>query len=170
MQAWRLNVLSAGLLVGCVLGIIFTDGSDAIWGAIIGSVLTVHAIIWTLGGHVDQLPLLRGIWGEESTEDELEKLVRLDPTWMVEHDIPSERGNWDHVVVGRAGVFALESKWTSRPAIVAGNELRLGNVPHPARWFSGAAADLPGGHGRDDLGAARRAGRHRRPARRRRHR
>src|SRR4051794_16172448 len=31
VRAWRFNLLSAGLLAGCVLGIIFTGGSDAIW-------------------------------------------------------------------------------------------------------------------------------------------
>jgi hypothetical protein len=138
-----LNVLSAALLVGCIAGIVFTEGfGELLFAAVIGAVVTMHAVVWTLGGHVDQLPLMRGIWGEEFTEDALDELERLDDGWSVEHDIPSGKGNWDHVVVARAGVFAIETKWISGSAVVEANALRLGKVPYPAKWFSGAAADL----------------------------
>jgi hypothetical protein len=139
-RAWRLNLLSAALLAGCVVGIMFSEGfAELVWAGVIGCVLTTHGFMWTLGGHVDQLRWMRGSWGEEATEDELE---RLGPAWHIEHDIPRTRGNWDHVAVSHAGVFALESKWTSAAAVVSGDELRLGRVPYSAGTFRGAAVDL----------------------------
>jgi hypothetical protein len=142
-DAWRLHVVTLAVIVGCGAGIVLADGfSDLILAAVIGSLLTIEAVFWTLGGHVDQLRLIRGIWGEESTEDELDKLKRAERGWEVEHDIPGKKGNWDHVVVSRAGIFAIESKWTSWPASVESNVLRLGNVPYRASLFSHAAAEL----------------------------
>jgi hypothetical protein len=42
------------------------------------------------------------------------------------HDIPRERGNWDHVVVGPGGVFLLETKDYRAPAVVKDDKLHLG--------------------------------------------
>jgi hypothetical protein len=46
--------------------------------------------------------------GERKTAKELRKLER--DGWYVLHDLPGERGNLDHVVVGPGGVFLLDSK------------------------------------------------------------
>jgi hypothetical protein len=50
----------------------------------------------------------RGAAGERLTAREL---ARLAPgAWFVAHDIGHRFGNWDHVVLGAAGVFLLDSK------------------------------------------------------------
>jgi len=67
----------------------------------------------------------------------------------LEHDVPRKRGNWDHVAVGRAGVFVLETKWSSGSALVVGDELRFGNIPYAGVRFRRAAVEL-----RDVLEAA----------------
>jgi hypothetical protein len=49
-----------------------------------------------------------GAEGEQKTQKALEL---LDGTrWLFVHDVACKRGNYDHIVVGRAGVFMLDSK------------------------------------------------------------
>jgi hypothetical protein len=55
----------------------------------------------------------RGAEGERDTSDELRKL--RSSGWHVIDDVRFERWNVDHVLVGPAGVFAIETKWTSTP-------------------------------------------------------
>ncbi len=139
-DAWRLNLFSLALIVGCAIAISYYEGfGELIFAAIIGAMLAIHAFVWTLGGHVGALRWIQGLWGEEATEEELEK---LGAGWEVEHDIPRVRGNWDHVAVSRAGVFAIETKWTSSSAAVRGDELRFGRVTYSGASFRGAAVDL----------------------------
>jgi len=140
-QAWRLNVLSLGMLLVGVLFIVYADGlGELIWAGVIGALLMAHTFIWLLGGHVSQLSWIQGVWGEQQTEEELEKLGQ---GWFVEHDIRCSRGNWGHVAVSRAGVFMIETKWTTRAASVDGDTLRVGRrVDYPAGGFRGAAVEL----------------------------
>ena len=49
-----------------------------------------------------------GAQGERKTEKVLKKLERSQ--WLVVHDIACARGNYDHIVVGPAGVFLLDTK------------------------------------------------------------
>lgn len=49
----------------------------------------------------------RGAEGEKWTAKEL---CKLGPDWRVRHDLQGRYGNVDHVVVGPAGVFLLDSK------------------------------------------------------------
>jgi hypothetical protein len=49
-----------------------------------------------------------GAEGEQKTEEALERLDRS--RWFVAHDVQYRRGNYDHIVVGPAGVFLLDSK------------------------------------------------------------
>lgn len=60
----------------------------------------------------------------------------------MEHDVSRTWGNWDHIVVGRAGVFAIETKWTSTAATVEGDMLRFGRITYSGKSFRGAAKDL----------------------------
>lgn len=50
----------------------------------------------------------RGAEGEHKTERVLKKLDRR--RWVVRHEVKNARGNYDHIVVGDAGVFMLDSK------------------------------------------------------------
>lgn len=49
-----------------------------------------------------------GAWGEEATAKVLAPLE--NEGWIVLHDLPARRGDIDHLVVGREGVFLLDSK------------------------------------------------------------
>jgi hypothetical protein len=69
----------------------------------------------------------QGAWGEEFTAAELGKLPSED--WVVINDLPNGPYNFDHVVIGPAGVFCLNSKKTSSRLQVApgGGRLLLTN-------------------------------------------
>ena len=49
-----------------------------------------------------------GAEGERKTEKALKPLERAG--WRVFHDVENGHGNYDHIAVGRAGVFLLDSK------------------------------------------------------------
>jgi hypothetical protein len=85
------------------------DGHLAAWSAGVAFGLGAGAFVvlrdlppayvetWQIGGA-----------GERKTEQALKSLA--SPTWLVVHDVECARGNYDHIVVGRAGVFLLETK------------------------------------------------------------
>lgn len=50
----------------------------------------------------------RGAWGEERTAKVLEPLTRRG--WVVLHDLRWDKGNFDHVIIGPGGIFALDTK------------------------------------------------------------
>lgn len=56
--------------------------------------------------HIERWRL--GAEGERQTAKALRSLTRRD--WMLVNDIQAERGNIDHILVGPAGVFLLETK------------------------------------------------------------
>ena len=49
-----------------------------------------------------------GAYGEQATAKVLRELEREG--WIVLHDLPAGRGNVDHIIVGLAGVYLLDSK------------------------------------------------------------
>lgn len=51
-----------------------------------------------------------GAFGEELTAKELRRLEREG--WIVLHDLANGPANFDHVVIGPAGIFCLNSKWS----------------------------------------------------------
>ncbi|MEX2290273.1 MAG: nuclease-related domain-containing protein [Mycobacteriales bacterium] len=75
-----------------------------------------------LGVHTDERAWRVGAKGEETVGRELE---RLGEAWTVVHDVPvGERGaNIDHVVVGPAGVFTVNSKWHAGKGIWVGGDV-----------------------------------------------
>lgn len=76
----------------------YFEGFLELWfAAAVGAIVTLLLIGWYIGFDVHSLPWLWGHLGERWTEDEL---ARLDDEWLIEHDVPRERGNWDHIVVG----------------------------------------------------------------------
>jgi len=60
----------------------------------------------------------QGAWGEESTARKLAKLPR--GRWDVLNDIGNGTYNFDHVLVGPAGVMCINSKWSERRLSVEG--------------------------------------------------
>ncbi|HZL07026.1 MAG TPA: nuclease-related domain-containing protein, partial [Coriobacteriia bacterium] len=60
----------------------------------------------------------QGAWGEESTARKLAKLPR--GRWDVLNDLGNGIYNFDHVLVGPAGVMCINSKWSERRLSVEG--------------------------------------------------
>lgn len=71
---------------------------------------------------------LKGSEGEGKVEIELNKLPQ---DYFVFHDLPTGRGNIDHVIIGPTGVFIVETKnWKGKPWMKEG-VLHLGKYPCP---------------------------------------
>jgi nuclease-like protein len=84
----------------------------------------VLAALATGGGDIGRWR--RGALGERATAD----LLRLLPTrrWKVWHDlrVPGRRANIDHVVVGRTGVWVVDTKTTRAQVDARWRSVRLG--------------------------------------------
>jgi len=69
---------------------------------------------YRLTGFLHQRRLVRlGYDGEVTVGQQLNQLLR--DGYYVYHDFPAEKFNIDHIVVGRKGVFAVETKSRSKP-------------------------------------------------------
>jgi len=80
----------------------------------------------------------RGLLGEQAMAEQLQRLLPLG--YQIFHDVPGD-GKWniDHVVVGSAGVFAIETKYrTKSPG-------KLGERDHEA-IFDGNKIQYPSGY------------------------
>jgi hypothetical protein len=113
-QRMREIALTALLLIveGGLLALVGTS-----WWApiLLVSVVPLYVLSTTtlLGGLLDPVALRRGIDGEERVA---EILAELEPNgYRAIHDLDIGRGNADHVLVGPAGVFVIETKdWGGR--------------------------------------------------------
>jgi hypothetical protein len=124
--SWRGLVFFAGLLIVCGYLVIREDGFVQTFAAfVLGAGLTALWFGWMLGFNARTLRWSCGAAGEQWTADELAK---LNSQWRVYHDIPEGSGNWDHIAVGPPGVFAIDSKSLSEPAIVDDKGLRAGRL------------------------------------------
>ncbi len=127
MRAAWLDWTGLALLLGAaLLGVFLAGGTLQVISAwMAGFTMAVAVFGWMIGGHVSSLPWMWGATGERQTASQLE---RLPEGWHVVHDIPDGRGNWDHIAVGPAGVFAIDSKWFGREARVADDVLSSGRI------------------------------------------
>ncbi len=67
--------------------------------------------------------------GERSASNRpKDELRQLPQSWHVFHDLADDRRNWDHVAIGSGGVFLIETKAYSQPAVVKGDMLRSGRL------------------------------------------
>ena len=99
-RIWRDWVGLALIALGCLAVIAFTNGTtELVFAALFGAALMMALVGWIVGD-VHALPWLWGSIGEQLTE---EVLGGLDGQWICEHDLPAERGNFDHVLVGAPG-------------------------------------------------------------------
>jgi hypothetical protein len=129
---WRTWLLVSLGALGFASWSLLVDGLAARALAATAGVLGgVMLVLWSLGGHYSAFRWWLGAEGERETGSEIEK---LGPEWHCEHDLEHERGNWDHVLVGPAGVFLLDSKRFNGTAAVGGDALRSGRLA-----FSGGA-------------------------------
>ena len=82
----------------------------AIWGAgvVVGAAVAAYAVL------ADSPPAYVENWrtgaeGERKTARRLRALSKGQ--WLVVHDVDAGRGNYDHILVGPAGVFLIDTKW-----------------------------------------------------------
>jgi hypothetical protein len=118
----------------------FFDGGTQLIGAwIVGFACAAATAGWLLAFDAHALTWLWGSLGEQRTGAELAK---LDSDWHVVHDLPTPRGNWDHVLVGPPGVFVLDSKNLSGRITAYDDALTAGRLRLSSRSFRAAAFAL----------------------------
>jgi hypothetical protein len=104
----RLSVPIVSLLfLTIVLATVAILGGPRWWSADALAVVALVLEQWRERKH-DPFPWLYGARGEEAVARALSELTPLG--YRALHDIPTGRGNVDHVVVGLTGVFAIETK------------------------------------------------------------
>jgi hypothetical protein len=90
-------------------------GVEAFWveiGAIIWGCFTLYYVVKIFKLLSRRRDLRLGLDGELATAEELNQLMRYG--YYVFHDFPAAHFNIDHVVIGPAGVFAVETKTRSK--------------------------------------------------------
>jgi Nuclease-related domain len=134
--------LSVGVLLtlALVAWVIFGEGWGRIFAAfMLGVCVTGLGFAWMLGFDAHSL---RWTWGAVGEQWTAEELTKLESDWHSFHDIPNDKGNWDHVVVGRPGVFVIDSKFLSEPATVDSQGLRSGRLRAGGGASRGGAARM----------------------------
>jgi len=105
--------------------------------------LVVLSLVWTAIVGFKMLRIIRergdyrlGFDGERFVGEELNRLVAK--RFEVYHDVPFDRFNIDHVLVGPPGVFSVETKTRRKPIGEAGNkEYRVEFDGACLRWPAG---------------------------------
>jgi len=138
VRAWRKRRLRPVLLVCIIFGVAFraagyaVSGDMKFWfGTLMGSVMAVYiALRDSPPNYIEKWRM--GFEGEKQTAKELKRLSK-HPDWFVRHDIVREdRANRDHVAVGPAGVFLMDSKNFSGIGSVESDGLHVRQVEDPA--------------------------------------
>lgn len=126
MRSWRRKVRPVFLLVlmvPCIAAAVVGVMTGQIVGVVCGVCAGGLGIAWMILR--DSPPtylenLRRGVEGEQRTRRELLKLG-----WHFVEDVPDSHGNFDHIVVGPAGVFHLETKYPTGIAEIVDGSLRV---------------------------------------------
>ena len=100
---------------------------------VFGALFAVSAIavaFWWRRGVLRVESFFKGARGEEAMAG---MLARLSDDWHIYHDFVAGKYHVDHVLVGPAGVFAVETKnWRDQVALESGELIAGGHVPdHP---------------------------------------
>src|SRR5438445_6851708 len=137
VQRLRLRTLLALGIVAVATGLLgraFGFGLHDVFFML--SELALLATMFVVSHYV--LPLVdrrdRGASAEEHVGAILDQLDRRE--WCVIHDASLGRGNMDHIVIGQAGVFSVETKSHPGPVYVRrlhGDTLRQALAPRKAR-------------------------------------
>ena len=92
-----------------------TDLRTNPWPLTLITVLLLPYTAWAIAKHRKQMAKLRlGLDGERTVGQSLENLRAYG--YQVFHDIPGIGFNIDHVIVGPAGIYTIETKTLSKPA------------------------------------------------------
>lgn len=130
---WKVWFFGISMIVASAIWSFYLDGIAARFVASAsGFLIGVFFVMYSLGGHISAFRWWLGAEGERETAKEIE---RLGPDWHCEHDLEHGRGNWDHVLVGPAGVFLLDSKLLHGTAAAGGDALRSGRVAYGGGSF-----------------------------------
>lgn len=138
-RTWLRKRRRVFVLIGAILFGIAVAGSayDRWWsgrfGFISGVCWGVAGMAWfalrhSPPGFVDNWQ--QGAWGEEFTASELAQLPH--PGWVAMHDLPDGNGNVDHVLLGPAGIFLIDSKKYAGTLRVDGDEIVVTNELDPS--------------------------------------
>lgn len=116
LKAWRRRNRRLFVVLGVLCGAILAASAVAGWtwpsqrwaAGFLGGVASAFFILLRLSppGWIENWQ--QGAWGEMATGKVLGPLE--EEGWVVLHDLPAERGNLDHIVIGPGGVFLLDSK------------------------------------------------------------
>jgi hypothetical protein len=82
--------------------------------AAIGGAITLYYLVKTLKLLRKRRDLRLGYDGETAVGQELNRLM-LEGNYVY-HDFPADNSNIDHIVVGRSGIFAVETQSRSKPS------------------------------------------------------
>lgn len=133
MASTILAAVGSLLLAAALVGMLLPENTNFAMGLILGVTLALFLWAW------DDPPEViakwgRGAEGERRTARALRPLGRKH--WYVRHDLAGRFGNIDHVVVGSAGVFLLDSKNLSGRAAVQDGVLSISFPGSPVDDYS----------------------------------
>jgi hypothetical protein len=129
-KAWRRRALRpvflacSGLVIGFAIAGTVVTGQAKFWlGALAGGTMALYmALRESPPWHIEKWRA--GEEGERRTAKALRQLPGRE--WKAWHDLPGKNGtNVDHVVLGPAGLFLLDSKNYSGEASIEASELRV---------------------------------------------
>jgi hypothetical protein len=116
VKAWRRRNRRLFVVLGALCGAVLAASVVVAWmwpsqrwtAGFLGGVALTFFLISRLSppGWIENWQ--QGAWGEMATGKVLGPLEKEG--WVVLHDLPAERGNVDHIVIGPGGVFLLDSK------------------------------------------------------------
>ncbi len=119
-----LEVAALVVGIGCAVAVQLLPMSDWMHGFELGVAATgvLGAIAWSIFVGAGQHRAYQGRLGEESTAECVNGARQRLPGWHLINGLyPKGEGDVDHILVGPAGIFALESKWTNVPWVIAGD-------------------------------------------------
>jgi hypothetical protein len=129
---WRQLAVFAALIVALSAWVVLDESWRRTLPAFfLGFLVAILVTGWMVGFDVRSLRWAWGALGEEWTAAELARLPADE--WSIYHDVPHGRSNWDHIVVGPAGVFVIDSKNLAAPA----NVTEFGLVSGRLRFSAG---------------------------------
>lgn len=120
----RSSVGTCGLVGALSVAGTIVPGQAKFWlGMLAGATMSLYmALRDSPPWHIEKWRI--GVEGERRTAKALGKLRTAD--WRTWHDLPGRNGtNVDHVVLGPAGLFLLDSKNYSGEATIEGGQLRV---------------------------------------------
>ena len=137
---WRqVAGVAAVCLASAGLAVLLGRSPGLLFAAVAGAAFMTLCVLWIVG----DVRSLRWVWGAVGEEQTADVLAKLGRGWSVVHDVQTVGGaNWDHVVIGRRGVFLIETKNLTGVARAHEDALRVGRLRFEGGALRAAAASL----------------------------